>query len=108
MTARSSLRKVAYAACCLLAIAALLELVLQVASFAVWTSAARDRNAVPGGSDDQAVVLTIGDSYTYGVGASSAAERSYPAALERQLHLAGIEDVTVVNAGWPGRNLIET
>ena len=48
-------------------------------------------------------VLCIGDSYTYGLGASST-EHSYPMALQRLLRERQAPAATVINAGWPGRN----
>lgn len=73
-----------------------LELVLQVgAAVATWAIA---RDAGPAG----AAVLCIGDSYTYGIGATSAAS-SYPARLGELLRNRGL-DVAVVNGGSPGQD----
>lgn len=73
-----------------------LELVLQLG--AVVASWAIARDPVP----DGAAVLCIGDSYTYGIGATSAAT-SYPARLRELLRERGI-DVEVANGGSPGQD----
>jgi len=87
------LRRIALA---LFAGLAVLELALQLAALI----ASRSGPSAPGGS---APVLCIGDSYTYGLGAT-ATERSYPGVLQVALRqqLAGAP--AVVNAGWPGQN----
>ncbi len=72
-----------------------LEVTLQVVAFALWRSAqAGDR----GGVD---TVLCVGDSFTYGLGATAAAG-SYPRQLEAALRALG-QERTVVNGGWPGQ-----
>ncbi|MCR9244449.1 MAG: SGNH/GDSL hydrolase family protein [bacterium] len=75
-----------------------LELVLQLGAAVVAWRTAPVGTAVAG----EPHVLCIGDSFTFGIGASSP-ERSYPAALERRLAAAGHE-IRVINAGRPGRN----
>jgi len=78
----------------------LVELVLQLGALAV---AAFASSRAPAGSGDCAV-LCVGDSYTYGLGASRAG-CSYPAVLETLLRGARDDGPSrVVNAGWPGRN----
>ncbi len=80
--------------------ALLIELLLQAG--ACWV-ALRDA----GESKPPAVactVLCVGDSYTYGLGASEPS-KSYPARLEALLGAAPLAGGShVVNGGWPGRN----
>lgn len=76
------------------------ELVLQFGYLATWLLGGRPGSSqvvAPGCS-----VLCVGDSFTYGMGASAPA-MSYPAQLERQLRHGG-ESWQVINRGWPGRN----
>jgi lysophospholipase L1-like esterase len=76
------------------------EIVLQLAALAVATFASSREHA---GSGDCAV-LCIGDSNTYGLGASRC-DCSYPAVLETLLRDARDGGpARVENAGWPGRN----
>src|SRR5262245_6819923 len=78
----------------------LVEALLQLGALAV-AALAPSRIAAPA---DGCAVLCVGDSYTYGLGASSP-EFAYPAALESILSRAPIDAGSrVVNAGWPGRN----
>ncbi len=79
----------------------LLEFGLQVASYVAYLSYARDEVAL--GSADGATILCIGDSYTYGLGASSS-DTAYPGVLRRELTARGLPQPTVVNAAWPGQN----
>ncbi len=83
-------------------VAALLvfELALQAISFAVWWGGGREQ---PVGADSAAIVLCVGDSNTYGVGASGQ-EQAYPAQLEARLNAARGGEWRVVNAGRAGRN----
>lgn len=78
----------------------LLELVLQVLSFGTWWfagSGVGGRAAeLPAGSR---VLLCLGDSFTWGMGASDR-DHSYPAVLAERLGA----DWVAVNGGWPGRN----
>ena len=75
---------------CVLVIAAGIELILQAAAASIWFS----HKPQP-----RHLVLCIGDSYTFGNGATTS-EFSYPAVLETLLRQ---DDKTwqVVNAGWP-------
>lgn len=77
----------------------LLELVLQALA---WIVHATYTPAAPVPSDGR-VVVCVGDSFTFGMGAKTPAG-SYPAQLERVLHESGATDCTVVNRGRPGRN----
>ena len=78
---------------------ALLEGILALASLAVAPSSAS--NPAAGGSG--LTVLCVGDSFTYGVGASS--EQSYPSHLASLLtHETDLASVSVVNCGRPGVN----
>lgn len=77
------------------------EIALQVASY-VASRRAESVSAVarPGG------VLCVGDSFTFGSGATSP-ERSYPRQLARLLAAHDGTAPDVVNAGWPGRSSAE-
>ncbi len=72
-----------------------LEIVLQVGALVLGRAA-----SAPAVSGDGAVVLCVGDSFTYGLGAADP-EQSYPSVLGR---VPGFEDVQVVNLGWPGQD----
>ena len=69
-----------------------LEVLLQIGFFAVYSFASPPDQSGP------ADVLCIGDSYTFGLGASSA-ERSYPRVLEALLRERRPR-TTVANTGW--------
>ena len=78
-----------------------LELCLQVVSFVVWKS--RGSVSTPVAGDTRPTVLCVGDSFTYGLGASDKEHNAYPAAAERELaRLAPERAMRFVNAGWPG------
>lgn len=85
----------------------LVELLLQVGSaWVAWRTP--PPSTLPGSGPPQSadhVVLCLGDSFTFGSGATSP-EGSYPRALERTLREsdASKESWAVINAGWPGRN----
>jgi len=54
-------------------------------------------------SDAEEVVLCIGDSVTFGIGASR--ELSYPAQLQNMLDKSDLKKkYRVINRGWPGQN----
>jgi lysophospholipase L1-like esterase len=78
----------------------LLEFVLQALSVFVWMSKQRTESAT---GAEKASVLCVGDSYTFGIGASTP-QRSYPSRLQERLVEALHEEVKVVNAGWPGQD----
>ena len=59
------------------------ELVLQAGAFLLWRFAPREEVAAARG--DERVVLCVGDSNTYGVGASDA-EQAYPAVVPTNSH----------------------
>src|SRR6185503_13395041 len=90
-----------YAALVLLIAAVLLEAVLQVGALYVSWSYRRPPVVVAG--DAKHRVLCVGDSFTYGAGASSL-EHSYPAVLEARLRGASQLDVRVANGGKPGQS----
>ncbi len=77
-----------------------LELILQLGALAIWCTARRPPEALPPGAGR--VVLCIGDSFTFGLGASTK-EYCYPMQLERMLNAAGEDRWSVVNGGWPSR-----
>ncbi|MEM7199155.1 MAG: GDSL-type esterase/lipase family protein [Planctomycetota bacterium] len=72
---------------------------LQLIGYWVWSRGDR----AGAGSDDARVILCVGDSYTWGLGATDASG-SYPQQLAARLQEAGHGDWTVVNGGWPGTN----
>ncbi|MGE0815654.1 MAG: GDSL-type esterase/lipase family protein [Vicinamibacterales bacterium] len=76
-----------------------LEAGLQVAAVAAWFL---NRPATPVTDQADGTILCVGDSYTFGIGATSA-QRSYPGQLEARLRPLG-HGWRVVNGGWPGRN----
>ncbi len=81
----------------------LLEGVLQAAAV-VFHVTLRSRVGVTAAVDGT-TILCIGDSYTYGLGAS-AEDKSYPGVMQATLAQTTRSGpaVHVVNAGWPGRN----
>lgn len=80
---------------------AALELVLQGAAF-VATRGGGAAVPVPA-AGGPAPILCIGDSYTYGLGAT-ATEFGYPGRLQLALRAKLATAPNVVNAGWPGQN----
>lgn len=80
---------------CLVAVVTL-EVVLQLGAVVVACCVAPARVA------NDADVVCVGDSYTFGVGASSP-DGSYPGQLEAILRAQGL-DVRVANAGFPGQH----
>lgn len=80
----------------------LLELCLQGLAF-VFSLKGHDRDGDAVQAEARKIVC-IGDSYTFGVGASRPAETSYPAMLEKVMNTRQDGPWKVVNAGWPGRN----
>jgi hypothetical protein len=77
------------------------ELALQIAAFVLWRQAGREGAGRTQRSAQ--VVLCVGDSFTYGLGASTA-DHSYPARLQRELDAARPGAFRVVNAGRPGQS----
>jgi hypothetical protein len=98
--ARGALRRVGQVALLALLSLLLLEVVLQVASLVVPSRGGAERAP----EDGRRTVLCVGDSFTYGLGASSHEAGAYPAQLQRQLDDAAPSTWRVVNAGFPGRN----
>ena len=98
--ARQALRRVRQVALLTLLSLLLLEIVLQVASLVVPSRGGAERAP----EDGRKTVLCVGDSFTYGLGASSHEAGAYPAQLQRQLDDAAPSTWRVVNAGFPGRN----
>ncbi len=80
---------------------ALLESALQVGAWSRWGGRWRPTDSLARGGEK--VVLCVGDSFTYGYGASSPAG-SYPIQLEGLLNESGTGPWKVVNGGWPGQN----
>lgn len=77
----------------------LFEGALQLAAFGTFLLHGHSRN---GAGPDPHSILCVGDSYTYGFGATSA-RYSYPAQLEGLLKRSG-RGWRVLNGGLPGRN----
>ena len=78
-----------------------LEGALQLASWITWKRAAR--RAADGPAAEGKVILCVGDSFTWGVGASDPAH-SYPSRLASLLAGSEAGPVRVVNQSLPGRN----
>jgi len=76
------------------------ELALQIGAFVLFHTARRDGVA---GQDGREVVLCVGDSFTFGLGATDP-DHAYPAALRRVLDQAAQGRFHVVNGGRPGRS----
>lgn len=80
----------------------LLEVVLQVGALVVaWSHGAAQTG---GGGGSSEVVLCVGDSFTYGLGASDPEKTSYPAALQDVLDASEPERFRVIRGGYPGRD----
>jgi len=78
----------------------LLEVVLQMLTVGVWLFFPRhDAERFDSG---ERVVMCIGDSFTFGLGATSLS-RSYPGQLQGILQQRLGPEWRVVNRGWPGR-----
>lgn len=90
------------------AAAVVLEATLQGASFVFWLRSQPSEERGAGRAEADRLVLCVGDSFTYGIGASSS-EQAYPARLEAALgtRAVGSGSWRVVNGGWPGRNSAE-
>jgi tetratricopeptide (TPR) repeat protein len=71
------------------------EVALQVVAFVIWAGRSE------AGADIQAAVLCVGDSFTYGLGATGDGG-SYPRQLEQRLAANG-DARTVINGAWPGQ-----
>lgn len=77
-----------------------IEVLLQLASFGVWLANRKPARAEPVTGK---VVLCVGDSFTFGQGATDPLQ-SYPSRLESFLRAGDSGDWSVVNDGWPGRD----
>jgi len=78
-----------------------LEVVLQIGALAMVTFVAPPAGAGP--ATGTRSVLCVGDSYTFGIGATSPAG-SYPGQLATALAARGLAGVGVDNAGFPGQH----
>jgi lysophospholipase L1-like esterase len=76
------------------------EAALQAAAFVVWRT---HRSRPPATEPAGRVVLCVGDSFTFGLGASRH-DRNYPSRLASALQSADPGSWRVVNEGRPGRN----
>jgi lysophospholipase L1-like esterase len=89
--------------------AMLLELTLQAAAVVVWWLHRPDAGLQSASHGDESagprLVLCIGDSFTFGLGATSTVH-SYPSRLQEVLERDG-QAWQVRNAGWPSRNSLE-
>ena len=82
----------------------LLEAGLQLFAYASWKLGwRREAPLAVHLSEGEKRVLCVGDSFTYGMGASSQ-EFSYPAQLEKRLVASNTGPWHVVNRGWPAQN----
>jgi len=86
---------------CVIVPAVLLEISLQIAAFSVSVAAARPREKLED-APSRRTVLCVGDSFTYGMGASREGG-SYPAQLQVRLDESP-SGWQVINAGWPSLN----
>lgn len=83
----------------------LLELALQAAAFVAWRSLRREpvKSSTSSSADRPLRILCVGDSFTFGQGASDP-EHSYPSVLQACLeHRHGL-DAQVENHAWPGQD----
>ncbi|MCI0588961.1 MAG: GDSL-type esterase/lipase family protein [Planctomycetes bacterium] len=80
----------------------ILEGILQLLAWVVWVRGGNAPDA--GGGSDGKVILCVGDSFTYGLGASSIDSASYPAQLERLLREVDGPGWGVRNRGWPAQD----
>ena len=85
----------------LLAAVLVLELLLQSIALMLWFGTP----ARAATRSDHPAILCVGDSFTYGMGASDPAH-SYPEQLERLLRERGVP-AQVANLGWPGQRTRE-
>jgi lysophospholipase L1-like esterase/tetratricopeptide (TPR) repeat protein len=92
-------KKLLRASLFLVVLLAFVELVLQAAAFVVWS---RQRAGETRSAGDGPVVLCVGDSMTYGLGATAGG--SYPSQLEKVLRARDRRQWVTVNGGWPGRD----
>lgn len=76
------------------------EMLLQVGAVVIW--ARQSASSEPAYPADARVVLCVGDSFTFGLGADSPAG-VYPAQLEQRLRDSGGSRWHVANGGYPGR-----
>src|SRR5262245_53494605 len=80
----------------------LLEVGLQISAWIVWQRNHPRDSSAPEVRDEK-VVLCVGDSFTFGLGASTPAA-AYPSQLEKMLRAVGDSRWKTVNRGWPGHN----
>lgn len=81
-----------------------LELTLQLGALAVALLAPAPKTASNLRADGRKLVLCVGDSFTYGLGASDPEKTSYPGRLGELLERSDPGRWQVVNEGYPGRN----
>ena len=78
-----------------------LEIMLQILSVSAQYKLQNTQTSL---QDNSTTILCLGDSYTFGVGASDRSG-SWPAALERRLNAdTSFRNIRVINAGNPGKN----
>ncbi len=77
------------------------EALLQLGYFVMWASRPTPTHPTAGAGDAR-TILCVGDSFTYGMHASSP-QHSYPAQLEERLRRDTSVEWHVENRGWPGR-----
>lgn len=73
------------------------ELLLQIVSLSIWWLGGTGTAPV---DENSPRVLCVGDSFTYGLGATSR-ESTYPSRLGAELAAMDV-DAQVINCGWPG------
>jgi len=94
-------RWLAFSLFVLAATAGLIEVLLQAGAYAVYIA---NRKDIASTQSQIRTMLCVGDSWTHGMGASDAAQHSYPAVLQQLLRERTKQEWSVVNGGQSGQN----
>ena len=94
-------RWLAFSLFVLAATAGLIEVLLQAGAYAVYLA---NRKDIATTQSQSRTMLCVGDSWTHGMGASDAAQHSYPAVLQQLLRERTKQEWSVVNGGQSGQN----
>ncbi|MBI3293005.1 MAG: hypothetical protein HYZ73_09415, partial [Elusimicrobia bacterium] len=79
------------------------EVLLRIGVFLVTVLTRTSRSTAAGGAEGTIRIVCLGDSHTFGVGASEGSS-SYPSQLEQRLARCWDKPVRVINLGVPGQN----